>query len=126
VDLGLTAKVRPCVVVSTRIGDADRALVTLVPHTTSTRATTFEVDVQARFLKGGAFDAQGLVTVPPSRAVRVLGMLSRQQLALIERAIAVGSSCLAIKRTEAKGAKLSALPWRSGRDAAVSRKRDRV
>lgn len=59
VDLGMAAKVRPCLVVSTRIEDEDRALVTLVPHTTSTRGTRFEADVNTPFLKSGAFDAQG-------------------------------------------------------------------
>lgn len=87
VDLGLTAKVRPCVVVSASIGDADRALITLVPHTTSTRGTKFEAVVEVRFLKVGAFDAQGLVTVPVSRAVRSLGILMPQQMKPVEDAI---------------------------------------
>lgn len=87
VDLGLTAKIRPCVVVSARIGDADRALITVVPHTTSTRATQFEAIVPVRFLKPGAFDAQGLITVPPVRAVRLLGTLTTQQLVAVESAI---------------------------------------
>lgn len=87
VDLGLTAKVRPCVVVSTRISDLDRALITLVPHTTSTRGTQFESIVPVRFLKAGAFDAQGLVTVPAARAIRLLGKLTAVQLADVEKAI---------------------------------------
>ncbi|TYQ31131.1 type II toxin-antitoxin system PemK/MazF family toxin [Pseudanabaena sp. UWO310] len=37
VDLGYVAKVRPCLVVSIPALDRDRALVTLVPHTTSLR-----------------------------------------------------------------------------------------
>jgi mRNA interferase MazF len=87
VDLGLTAKIRPCIVVSTRIGDTDRALITLVPHTTSTRGTAFEAVVPVRFLKPGAFDAQGLLTVPTARAIRVLGTLTPAQLRPIELAI---------------------------------------
>lgn len=63
VDLGMAAKIRPCLVISTRIGDNDRALFTIVPHTTSVRGTMFEAVVPAHFLKTGAFDAQGLVTV---------------------------------------------------------------
>ena len=84
VDLGLTAKIRPCVVVSATIGDDDRALITLVPHTTTTRGTQFEATATVRFLKAGAFDAQGLVTVPPVRAVRLLGTLTAEQLMSIE------------------------------------------
>jgi len=38
VDLGYVAKVRPCLVISIPALDQDRALVTLVPHTTSSRA----------------------------------------------------------------------------------------
>ena len=87
VDLGMTAKIRPCLVVSTTIADADRALITLVPHTTSTRGTRFEAAVPSHFLKPGAFDAQGLVTVPTARAVRFLGRLTVEQLRPIEVAI---------------------------------------
>jgi len=34
-DLGMVAKVRPCLVLSVEPGTADRVLFTLVPHTTS-------------------------------------------------------------------------------------------
>lgn len=87
VDLGMTAKVRPCLVVSSRIGDADRALLTLVPHTTSTRGTEFEAAVRTNFLKPGAFDAQGLVTVPVARAIRMLGSLNGEPMTLVEKVL---------------------------------------
>lgn len=87
IDLGLAAKIRPCLVLSARIGNDDRALITLVPHTTSTRGTEFEAAVPVQFLKPGAFDAQGLVTVPPVRAVRRLGTLTPSQLAPVETAV---------------------------------------
>src|SRR6266851_1073650 len=45
VDLGMAAKVRPAVVISVPADDTDRALVTLVPHTTSPRQSRFEVSV---------------------------------------------------------------------------------
>jgi mRNA interferase MazF len=83
----MAAKVRPCLVVSSRIGDTDRALVTLVPHTTSTRQTDFEAVVSTAFLKSGAFDAQGLVTVPVSRAIRLLGALNQGDMRLVEKAL---------------------------------------
>ena len=87
VDLGMTAKVRPCLVVSSRIGDADRALLCLVPHTTSTRQTGFEAVVNAPFLKAGAFDAQGLVTVSVRHAIRRLGTLTQNQMHCVEEAV---------------------------------------
>ena len=87
VDLGMTAKVRPCLILSGRIGDADRAIVTIVPHTTSTRGTGFEATVTTNFLKHGAFDAQGIATVPVNRAIRVLGVLKAEQLRIVELAV---------------------------------------
>lgn len=39
VDLGYAAKVRPCLVLSIPALIQDRALATLVPHTTSTRGS---------------------------------------------------------------------------------------
>jgi mRNA interferase MazF len=87
VDLGLTAKTRPCLIVSTAIGDIDRALVTLVPRTTSARGTAFEAAVDVGFLKPGAFDAQGLVTIPAKHAFRRLGVLRPEQMQPVEAAI---------------------------------------
>ncbi len=80
----MTAKVRPCVVISTRIGDVDRAIVTLIPHTASIRDTSFEAAVRTHFLKPGAFNAQGILTVPVSRASRLLGSLDNQQMYEVE------------------------------------------
>jgi mRNA interferase MazF len=56
-------------------GDQDRALITVVPHTTSLRDSTFEVAVQAPFLKPGAFLVQGVTTFPIVRAMHRLGSL---------------------------------------------------
>ena len=68
VDLGLAAKVRPAVAMSIPAGDVDRALVTLVPHTTSARGSRFEAAVSVPFLRAGVFDAQNLVTIPHGEA----------------------------------------------------------
>ncbi|MEH2167669.1 MAG: type II toxin-antitoxin system PemK/MazF family toxin [Nostoc sp.] len=43
VDLGYTAKVRPCLIISIPALEQDRALTTLIPHTTSLRGSRFEV-----------------------------------------------------------------------------------
>jgi mRNA interferase MazF len=87
VDLGMTAKVRPALVLSIPADDADRALVTLVPHTTSVRGSRFEAAVRAGFLKAGAFDAQSLITIPHAKLLRVLGRRDAPQLALVEVAV---------------------------------------
>jgi mRNA interferase MazF len=69
------------------VTDSDRALVTLVPHTTSVRSSRFESVVKVPFLKSGAFDAQGLVTVPSVKLLRRLGSLSGDQIAKIEESV---------------------------------------
>lgn len=87
VDLGYAAKIRPCLVVSVPPGSLDRALVTLVPHTTSPRASRFETRPSVACLREGAFDAQSLVTVPTVKLMRRLGVLSSGQMAEVERAV---------------------------------------
>ena len=68
VDLGMAAKVRPCLVLSVPIHDEDRALVTLVPCTTAVRGSRFEVAIDAKFL-------------------RRLGSLTDEQLQLVETSV---------------------------------------
>jgi mRNA interferase MazF len=87
VDLGLAAKVRPCLILSVPLEISDRSLVTVVPHTTALRRSRFEVAVPVRFLKPGAFDAQGIVTVPTVRLMNRLGTLSAEQMRSVERGV---------------------------------------
>jgi mRNA interferase MazF len=84
VDLGYVAKVRPCLVLNIAVEDRDRALVTIVPHTTSPRDSRFEVDVGTSFLRAGVFDAQNLVTIPRAKLIRRLGTLGVDEFALVE------------------------------------------
>jgi mRNA interferase MazF len=88
VDLGLAAKVRPCLVISVPLEEADRSLVTVIPHTTSLRQSRFEITAASpRFLKHGAFDVQGIVTVPTVRLMNRLGVLSTDQIRVVEQGI---------------------------------------
>jgi mRNA interferase MazF len=87
VDLGLAAKVRPCLVLSVPVAEHDRALITVVAHTTSPRGSRFEVAMTTRFLRPGVFDAQNLVTIPRAKLLRKLGVLSATQLATVEAAV---------------------------------------
>lgn len=87
VDLGMAAKVRPCVVLSVPPEEAGRALVTLVPHTTAVRRSRFEISVPVRFLRPGAFDAQGIVTVPTVRLMNRLGALTAEQMRMVEQGV---------------------------------------
>ena len=87
VDLGMVAKVRPCLVLSTPVLVRDRALVTVVTHTTSRRGSRFEIPIKTRFLDTGAFDAQSLVTVSEAKFLRKLGNLQPEQLSVVEDAV---------------------------------------
>ena len=87
VDLGYAAKIRPCLVLNIPALNQDRALATLVPHTTSPRASRFEVNIKVPFLRPGVFDAQNLVTIPHAKLIRRLGVLSSSQLSSIEAAV---------------------------------------
>lgn len=87
VDLGMAAKVRPCLVLSVAVEESERSLVTLIPHTTTLRQSRFEVAVSVRFLRPGAFDAQGIVTVPTVRLMNRLGTLSTEQIQAVANGV---------------------------------------
>ena len=87
VDLGLAAKVRPALVISVPYRDDERALFSIIPHTTSIRSTRFEVAVAVRALERGAFDIQGVRPVPPTVFIRRLASLTPDQMKQIEDGI---------------------------------------
>jgi mRNA interferase MazF len=78
-DLGMAEKVRPALIVSVFYGDLDRALITIVPHTTSLRGSKYEIPVNVPYLRAGAFLVQNVATYPNVRAVRKLGALKPEQ-----------------------------------------------
>jgi mRNA interferase MazF len=88
VDLGMVAKIRSCLVLSIPSDDEnDRVLTTIVPHTTSTRQSRFEIIVRTPFLKEGAFDTQNILTIPSVKLVRRLGTLNADQLSDVEHSV---------------------------------------
>ena len=82
-DLGMVEKVRPALIVSVGFGDLDRALITIVPHTTSLRGSQYEIVVPVGFLKPGAFLVQNIATYPTVRAIRKLGVLRKDHFDLV-------------------------------------------
>lgn len=86
-DYGYTEKVRPVLVLSVPFADRDRAVVTVVFHSTALRGSSWEVAVPCRFLQAGAFIAQSLATYPLARAIRKLGTLSEPQFAAVESTV---------------------------------------
>lgn len=87
VDLGYAAKVRPCLVISIPALEQDRALATLIPHTTSPRGSRFEVKIDINFLRTGVFDVQNIITIPHTKLLRKLGSLTPEQLAKVEETL---------------------------------------
>jgi len=87
VDLGMAAKVRPALILNQPFTDADRALITIIPHTQTLRASQFEIALPLRFLKGGAFLVRNPVTIPAVKAERRLGQLTPAQLAAVEAGV---------------------------------------
>ena len=89
VDLGLAAKVRPCLVLSIAFRDDERAVVTYVPRTTALRGGRFEVPHRAPRFQPGAFDVQNINTVPVSRLINRLARVDDATLDQIESALVV-------------------------------------
>ena len=87
VDLGMAAKVRPALILNQPFTGADRALVTVIPHTQSLRGSQFEIALPLPFLKGGAFLVQNPVTISAVKAERRLGQLTPAQLAAVEAGV---------------------------------------
>ena len=87
VDMGYAAKVRPALVFSVAIEDDERVITTVVPHTTSVRGTRFEALSDVRWLKTGAFDAQGIGTYPTVKLIKKLGNLPTDQFSRVEQCV---------------------------------------
>ena len=87
VDLGLAQKVRPALILNVPFGEADRALITVIPTTTTLRGSPYEIKYSVRFLKPGAFLVQNPVTIPAVKAIRLLGALDATHLASVENGV---------------------------------------
>lgn len=83
VDLGLAAKVRPCLVLTNFPADDELALVTVVPHTTAVRGNRWEHACEKNFLKPGAFHLQQVQSVSIAKLIRRLGTLDDAEMAKI-------------------------------------------
>ena len=86
-DLGMAAKVRPVLIVSTPYSDADYALVCVIPRTANPRGSQFEVRLNIPALQPGAFNLQGMLAVPCAKFIRKLAALETNQMQQIESAL---------------------------------------
>jgi len=87
IDLGLVQKTRPCLILSIEFLDHERAVVTYIPRTTHLRQTRFEVPRRATGFEPGAFDAQGIGSIPEVKLQRRLGILDSALVQQVEGAL---------------------------------------
>ncbi len=81
VDLGMAAKVRPCLIITRQPKSDELDVFTVVAHTTSLRGNHWEIPVPKNFLKDeGAFDVQRIATVASVKLERKLGELTPAEL----------------------------------------------
>ena len=87
VDLGLAAKVRPCLILSDYPADDELALVVVVPHTTAVRGNRWELAIPKPFLDPGVFHLQQVQPVSLPRLERKLGALSPEEFKRVGAAL---------------------------------------
>ena len=87
IDLGLVQKTRPCLILSIDYQGHERAVVTYIPRTTHLRQTRFEVPHQAVGFDPGAFDAQGIGTIPVVKLISRRGVLDSALILQVEAAL---------------------------------------
>jgi mRNA interferase MazF len=84
VDLGMAAKVRPCLVITAPPKSDELDVFTVISHTTSLRGNIWEIAFEKSFLdKEGAFDLQRIATVASVKLERKLGILNSHEMALV-------------------------------------------
>ena len=80
VDLGLTAKVRPCLVMSDYPAEEELALMVIIPHTTAARGNRWEFPCAKPFLKPGVFHLQQIQPVSLPKLETRLGVVTTDEL----------------------------------------------
>ena len=83
VDLGLTAKVRPCLIMSDYPTEEELALVLVIPHTTAVRGNRWEFACTKSFLKQGVFHLQQIQPVSLNRLETKLGVLTGNEFRML-------------------------------------------
>ena len=88
IDLGMVAKVRPCLLLTDYPADDELALVTVLPHTTALRGQRWELALPKAFLKPGAFHLQQVQSVSVARLERRLGVLTAEEWTTVQNRLA--------------------------------------
>src|SRR5438105_804069 len=85
VDLGLAAKVRPCLLLTDYPRDDELALITIMAHTNTLRGGRWEHSCPKPFLREGVYHLQQIQSVPVVKLMRKLGELAPNELAAIRQ-----------------------------------------
>ena len=88
VDLGLTAKVRPCLVMSDYPAPDELALVLVIPHTTAIRGNRWEFPCRKSFLKPGVSHLEQIQPVSLNRLETKLGALTTDEFQTLGKQLA--------------------------------------
>lgn len=81
VDLGMAAKVRPCLVLTSEPKGDELDVYTVLAHTAAPRGNRWEVQILKPFLDPeGVFDVQRIATVASVKLERRLGVLAESEL----------------------------------------------
>jgi mRNA interferase MazF len=81
VDLGMAAKVRPCLILTPPPKNDDLDVFTVIAHTTARRGSRWEIQIEKPFLDDdGAFDVQRVATIASIKLERRLGELASAEL----------------------------------------------
>ena len=84
VDLGMIAKVRPCLILTQQPRGDLLDVFTVVAHTTACRGSPWEIPIPKSYLDAdGAFDVQRIATVASIKLERKLGELTPAELNLV-------------------------------------------
>lgn len=87
VDFGMTAKVRPALLLTGEPKDDELDIVTVLLHTTALRGNQWELAIPKPFLKSGAFHLQQIQTVSTVKLERKLGTLSTDEMKKVNAAL---------------------------------------
>ncbi len=76
IDFGMTAKVRPALLLTGTPADDELDIVTVLLHTTALRGNRWELAIPKPFLKEGAFHFQQIQSVSVAHLMRKLGAVT--------------------------------------------------
>ena len=88
VDFGMTAKVRPALLLTGTPADDELDLVTVLLHTTALRGNRWELAILKPLLKPGAFHLQQVQSISTVKLERRLGALTEEEMNRVLDALA--------------------------------------